>query len=1185
MRKIICLILILLISSQIVYSEFNLNVIPDNNESEENILFLENIIKAENYIYKILNKQRPYYSKPDSREDGILKMNELIERDLMVLFDETINESFFINLNKEIYQEKNVFIYGTPEMINERIPQKIYNPKNEIKYKNSKNENEWRYLGVNFLGERVSNLDYPYDIKPSGIEGEELNNKNWIESPWKDDRVKNEYPDVSETGFDLINVQENNSEMIEEIVDEFLISMEKEHGNYFKLYGDEINEYGIDKSGNYLVDEINTQKRNEQRENIIKYIHVTTPFSNISSGASRLWHEAEDKKLWYINVTLNREIEEETENELKINILHIKYNDNQIIKEETITLKEETIKIEKIENDELKYIGYQTLKKGEEKPFEIETANKSEEITIKKTDYNNETEITIEIYYNEEKEIEETEGQLISATGEYDALIAIPTNEELKGIIKAKEYLINEKINQKEETIKYTVEVKKTYNYKIWDEKDKKIYKKDEEGNYLLDEEGRKIIDHYEGGYDNKNKTITNTYEIKRTATYHKIDNFEPYKIKNITIENELLNNNKITITPDNYNVEIEIEKYNTNIVQIPEAVEKIELETENIGTNKPPTETEVKEEFRTYAEKAIGEITIKNDKLKINGQTILDDTPTLKTAPIPNEIAESKIKEIKSINQLIKKEEENKEYTSTGKITYTLISDKTINQINNEEIEKEIEINTVKIHTPIVTNLLLKAKDEYNQEKEAKEDERIMILGMEGTIRYDTTLKHSDKKGYGEKNYDKYIQKKEIKFPFDIYYDTTKKDNNKFYKKNTWITVTKKDTNIYIPTWIDEGEYKIESKTTAINSTETLNKETETSNQEPTEYIVTDKMEVKIIGRLYGLRITDISDYPTWEEVFREKEGSYTHKEGIYYPVGHNDENGEKNRNNPKYLLPIIPGSHPIYSNVGNIKTGYNIKYEITTIGNYTKDDKIKITPTFKYVDEKGKTNKEINLWSLVEIKDKNYLINLNNIENEEIENELKYIIEVGDPYRDITEKEYEDVANTLGITKYELKTKKVEIGYADKIELNKYLRMYIGDTTDLPEGVEETKALKSVQKWHGEYKLPNNTYVVEDKEIDLIEYAIKNGGIDFTENIFKKDGYILINFEIETIKDKESKGNELNYKSNLSNMYEIEGFNKQKICNTKEGEKIFDFEYGDIIFFSPTEKKSDDYKSFGTH
>jgi hypothetical protein len=48
---------------------------------------------------------------------------------------------------------------------------------------------------------------------------------------------------------------------------------------------------------------------------------------------------------------------------------------------------------------------------------------------------------------------------------------------------------------------------------------------------------------------------------------------------------------------------------------------------------------------------------------------------------------------------------------------------------------------------------------------------------------------------------------------------------------------------------------------------------------------------------------------------------------------------------------------------------------------------------------------------------------------------------------------------------------------------------------------------------------------------------------------------------------------------------MFEIEGFNKTKECNVDGITKEFNFEYGDIIFFNPNKKRSEDYNSYGTH
>ncbi len=1128
MKKIYLIIIISIIISNFSFSNNLKEIKADTNATLDEQIYLENIIKAENFIDRIFEINEPFYSEIDSRNDGILKINEIRKTNLYNYFSNKITNNLFINLNKELYENEKIFAYSNAESLNTNKFKNIYDTD---KFKgNNLNDGEYRYSGINFLGERVVNPDYPYDTDGVyGIEGRQLNDKNWIEAPWDKKIVRDVCPDVTATRFDFLTVKENNSKLVKPLMDEFMLSMEKEHGLYF-------------------------DEKYTDREKWINYIHVTTPYSDVSRGIARLWHSA-GETLWYVDVTLNDNIEEI--NNTEITIEHKRYRDDLILQEETMLLSEIKENISKLELTNYKYIGSQIKYNNETKQFKIESADKRETYITSEID-NTKDEITIEFYYKENQKIEEIIGILKAMerkAEKFDVEQAIPTSEYLYANIKGKNHITNYKFINETGKTSYEITVKRKYIEK-WIE---------------------------EGTIKTSEKTVKREYTIEREYSYYEIEQFESYKIEKAKIKNEILENGEITLNPQNYNApEIEI-KNNTNIIKTPEYDSVITLATKEIEKGETIDTTNWKE----YAEEAVGEYQIKNDKLIFNNEIIMNGEIYTANAPSPLEIPEAEItgeNVLYEDNIKINEEIRNGEYQTIGEIIYKRII--AINPINEEIIKKEVKTNDVKIHTPIYTELLISTKgDKYNQNINGEIEDRAVILGMSTMIRYSTNGQHKNILGYGNRDYDKYIKKKEIKFPFDVYYNTEEKENDKYIEANAWIEVIKKDTDIYVPIWVDEGTYKIETRTTAINAKEEDKIITTEANINEEEYIIKDEKEIKIIGRLFGLKITDITDYPTWEEVFRKEKGSYEHIEGNYYPVGGNNENGIEIKTDKKYFLPIIPGSHPTYENIGSIKTGYEIRYQIETIGNnYNEEDKIIIMPTFKYVDKEGKINTEINLWSYITDKENNnYLINLNDIK-EEIRNKIKYVIEVGDPYREIKEEEYEETSKLLGITKYELKNKQIDIGYADKIELSKYLRIYNGNNENIPEGVDKEKSKKSKQKWYGEYKLPNNTYVV-DKEIDLNKYAMENNGLDFNEEIFKKDGYILVNFKIETEKDVLSKGEVLKYNAPLSNMFEIEGFNKTKECNVDGITKEFNFEYGDIIFFNPNKKRSEDYNSYGTH
>ena len=120
----------------------------------------------------------------------------------------------------------------------------------------------------------------------------------------------------------------------------------------------------------------------------------------------------------------------------------------------------------------------------------------------------------------------------------------------------------------------------------------------------------------------------------------------------------------------------------------------------------------------------------------------------------------------------------------------------------------------------------------------------------------------------------------------------------------------------------------------------------------------------MEVIGRLYDFRITDIADF-AWESVFRTQKGSATPTGNAYW-VGTKGIDGAPRGNTPPYVLPVRQGSHPESGKKNvSVKTGYHFKFEVMTKGNmFGAGDGIRITPTFYFVDSKGRNRQEVDLY-----------------------------------------------------------------------------------------------------------------------------------------------------------------------------------------------------------------------------
>ena len=124
-----------------------------------------------------------------------------------------------------------------------------------------------------------------------------------------------------------------------------------------------------------------------------------------------------------------------------------------------------------------------------------------------------------------------------------------------------------------------------------------------------------------------------------------------------------------------------------------------------------------------------------------------------------------------------------------------------------------------------------------------------------------------------------------------------------------------------------------------------------------------------------------------------------------------------------------------------------------------------------------------------------------------------------------------------------------------------------------------DELGLSKYMQRWYGTYKLPTNVHVAP-KGYNVYDH-LKRHGIDYTEDFWLRDGYIIVNFNIETIDKKGNRnlsyinGANYLYKDNCS-MWITEGAMLQKTDNR---DVTFNLKAGDIVLYYTDKKYSDDY------
>lgn len=582
----------------------------------------------------------------------------------------------------------------------------------------------------------------------------------------------------------------------------------------------------------------------------------------------------------------------------------------------------------------------------------------------------------------------------------------------------------------------------------------------------------------------------------------------------------------------------------------------------------------------------SVGQYAVWNDALTFNGAVIMDSTRSSAATPTPKKIPASGRSNAYALYQSgyrIDAAKANGEYESEGVIGYT----RTVHLGDDAEgtsITYDVdEINDVTIHTPVICDAKIEDVRKYNQLINPNQMMASLVLDTFFHVTIPVYGYHSGLKGYGTRDYDKYTTLREAKFPFEVM------KNGICVAEGTWTAVAN-DTQFYLPVWVKEGQYTVEFRSSSINcaANQGINKTEDLANTDVQNYVATDTVDVEVSGRMYNLNIYDITDYPIWQDVFRNKNSlQFT---GNNYTVGVKDRNGKPvpdwsgtAARTINYTLPIMNGSHPRFAAIGAIKTGYYTRFSVDTIGNYDgENDYVRITPRFYVVNDKGKDRQEVDLYYTQRFEstdNRHVLVKVGSVLDQKNVHRLNRM----DPYLTGNGK-LRGVPSTLQVQK--------NVYTFGNIMIPDVLMSFTGSHPYFMPQVATTDQArllgqeKSVQTWICEYYLPSTLYICP-KDYDIAGYAKEQGALDFSEDFWLKEGFIIVNFELETIQDGErhlSYINATNEAKGFCNMWKLEGgaMEKKDLYGN-----IFSFNDGDYALYYVSAGKSvkKDYKARGIY
>ncbi|WP_246608678.1 DUF5704 domain-containing protein [Paenibacillus agaridevorans] len=753
----------------------------------------------------------------------------------------------------------------------------------------------------------------------------------------------------------------------------------------------------------------------------------------------------------------------------------------------------------------------------------------------------------------------------------FDVLQGIPTSESLYANVLAKSYLYRNTFTETKGTKQYPIKVSKTYTL-TWTET--QAGPPDDKGNPTTIDVPRSAT-----------QTITKDYTIERKYSFWTIQNLEVYGLQRATVANYALPSGTVTLQPSGYTPPAVSATHDAALsAHVTDPVySNVTLSGQTLsGSSSRPSIPN--EDWKSVAENAIGKIKVKNDSLVFNGSTVMDNRTVEETAPTPGKIPASTVigqNVLYGSGYVIDGGKTNKaSQPSSGMIYYTLI--KGIGGGDNKSYPIN-GINSVTVHTPVVNQASVSDDKAHNQKTTPTAGRAALILDRPFTVTIPTSGAHKDIKGYGNRDYAKYVRIKQVRFPFDVY----KSDRATLIPKDTWtsIPVSQLTTTFYMPVWVDEGNYDVLFRTSAENSPASFTSQSN-ANLDLTHHVATQVVAVEVIGRLFDFRITDIADFQ-WETVFRTTTGSAT-PTGNSYWVGTKGIDGAARGNASPYVLPIRPGSHPASGkkNVA-VKTGYHLKFEVKTLGNmFGAGDGVKITPTFYFVDKKGQNRQRVDLYYH---SDNKRFIRIGSSEDTE-----QRLVTLDTRLRNVSQQELTNTAksqwslngssgNQTSYVQQVLKDatqKRIYVGGYDGMLLPSQLRTFIG-SMQVPSGINTARANASVQRWFGEYSLPAAPYAVP-AGMNLAEYG-RTHRLDDKAPIFLREGYIVVNFNIETIRNKDISRPHLQYKNApLTNQWQMEGYQRNFVDPYGASFSLLD---GDVVFYHADLSSYDDFGTGGTH
>lgn len=487
------------------------------------------------------------------------------------------------------------------------------------------------------------------------------------------------------------------------------------------------------------------------------------------------------------------------------------------------------------------------------------------------------------------------------------------------------------------------------------------------------------------------NGSISGVINVTRSFSYTQIKKFDVYEPKSFEVQNGALSGGEVCIpAAPGKNVSVSSECFAPgdpgHLEEPIERLSTIVLPTYSMTTSSTavPTVPSIHSGYFSYVDSRIGQIRSRNDRLSFEGRSVMSAAYAKTYAPTPDfalirpagRTAKGEI----SGDDFIACASRNGEYESSAAAVYRLVYSALSPTVDSLSYPVK-EINDIYVHTPVVCKGTIVADNRQYVQLIGHDDRIPLVVGKASSVQSvgheyassDFVIgvsnygSHKGLKGYGLRDYfysaegeaGAYIRNpgeqclNQVCFPFPVH---LKGDDGLFERiePGEWVTLGNGQRYGYITEEVADGTYELLFRTIASNALQQDTLTEENFNSDPDVYIAADTVQVRVSGKLYGLKLTSVDDVLLWDS------SDFPAVSGACDEIGFTSGMPEKK------LLPLVDGDSGKTGYYGAMKAGYDWSFSFKTTGDSSRNKcaYVEIIPSFFHVDSRGKLREEAELY-----------------------------------------------------------------------------------------------------------------------------------------------------------------------------------------------------------------------------